>query len=266
MFAVTKAIDEVKYRIPKEILDLAFLPRHRMWNSAPINIDDQIMSLVVRPRVLVDCNLVGGTEAFVNLDGLGGERPDDFTSVYRIPKSHTQGRSIISVLNVTFADPNRNVTFGVMSNINNTAMMRAGNSVMDAMGNIPITSTAKCQLIGENVVMIRDTTVLPANIFLRCILANDENMSHLQLKSYRAFSNLVTLAVKSYIYLTKTIEIDIGELHGGMNIGKIKEIIDSYADAEELYQQMLAEKWGKISLMNDSEQYTRYIRSLISVR
>ena len=264
MLAITKAIDEIHFRIPRQILEAVFLNRQLRWRQTPISIDEQIMALVVRPRVLIDCNLVGGTEAFINLDGVSFERSDDYTSVYRIPKNLTQGRSINSVLNITFSDPTKVSSYGVAAGQQNTMMLQVGSSVMDAHGSIPVTSTAKVQLIGENVVMVRDTVILPANIYLRCILANDENMSHIQLRSYPAFASLVVLAVKAYIYNEYIIQLDIGQLLGGMNIGKFKEIVDGYADSEELYETYLREKWQKIAFLNDEESAHRYMKLLIS--
>jgi hypothetical protein len=264
MLALSKLADEIKFRIPKPILEAVFIRRDIRWRDTPPSIDDQIMALVIRPRVLVDCNLVGGTEVFIPLDGCPIERTNDYTSVYRIPKSATQGRSINSVLNITFSDPTKASSYGVAAGQQNTAMMNAGSAVMNAMGTIPVTSTSTVQLIGENVVMVRDTVVLPANIYLRCILANDEQMSHLQLRSYRDFANLGVLAVKSYIFNNYVIPMDLGELHGGQNLGRFKEIVDSYADSEELYQTFLTEKWTKIAFMNDSESFhKRYLKLII---
>lgn len=266
MFAIAKSLDEIRYRIPIQILESVFLPRTR-WsrtNDALVNIDQQLLALVIRPRVLVDCNLVGGTEAYINLEGIPFERTNDFTSIYNIPKARTQGRSITSVLNVTFTDPSKVSSYGIGANVQNTTMLQLGSAVMDAMSNIPVTSTAKVQLIGENVIMVQDTVVLPANIYLRCILANDENMNHLQLKSYRDFSTLVVYAVKAYIYNFKIVDIDMAELHGGQALGKFKEIIDSYADAEDNYQTFLRDKWEKIAFMNSQESYTRLLKSILS--
>lgn len=263
MGPLSKCIDEVKFRIPRAILEAVFIKRAQHWRLTPASLDEHILNEVVRPRVLVDCNLVGGTEVFIPLDGVPLERSNDYTTVYRIPKDKTQGRSIMSVLNITFSDPTKVSSYGVAAGAHNSIMMQAGQAVMDAMGNMPVTSTAYVQLIGENVVMVRDTVVLPANIYLRCLLENDENMSHLQLKSYRDFSKLVEYAVKAYIYNEYVIPMDMGELYGGQALGRFKEIIDSYADAEELYQDFLRDKWQKVSLMNDREQHTRFLRLMM---
>jgi len=263
MLALAKLLDEVHFRIPKSILEICFIPRNIKWRQAPPSIDEQIMALVVRPRVLVDCDLVGGTEVFISLNNVHVERSDYNTNIYRIPKTLTNNRSINSVLNITFSDPSRMQSFGVAAQQQSTMMMQLGSGVMDAHGPIPITSSARVQLIGENVVMVKDATIIPPNAYLRCILANDENMSHLQNRSFHHFSNLGVLAVKAYIYNDYIIQLDIGQLMGGMNIGKFKEIVDSYADSEELYQTYLREKWQKVAYQQDTETMNRYLKLLI---
>lgn len=263
MNAITRAVDEIKFRINRRILEEVFVERGARWRQAPKSIDECILEQVVRPRVLVDCNLVGGTEAFVYLDDVPYERMNDYTSVYRIPKTKTQGRSILTALNITFADPTKVSSYGIAAGAQNTTMLQAGQAVMDAYGALPVTSTHRVQLIGENTIMVRDTVTLPPNVFLRCILANDENMSHIQMRSYRPFCKLVELAVKAYIYNDQVIEMDIGKIRGGQEIGKFKEIVEGYADAEENYQTYLTEQWQKIAFMNDNETMSRWTRSLI---
>lgn len=263
MMAISKSLDEIKFRIPRQILEAVFNQRGTSWKDPVVSLDEKILATVVRPRVLVDCDLVGGTELFIDLNGIPVDRPNDYTSVYRIPKDRTQGRSIMSVLNISFNDPTRVAGHTAIAAQQSTAMLQVGSAVMDAHAPIPMTSSAQCQLIGENVVMVRDTVLLPASIFLRVMLANDSNLSHLQLKSYRAFSRLVELAVKAYIYNEYIIRMDIGELHGGQQLGTFKSVIDGYSDAEELYQTFLTEKWQKIAFMNDTEAYQRHLRTMI---
>ncbi len=240
-----------------------FVERIERWRDAPKSIDEQIMALLLRPRVLVDCNLVGGREIWVLLDGcrMGGD--DVYESVYRIPKERTNGCSIMSVLNISFSDPSRISAAGVAANGQNNMMLQAGQAVMDAMGMIPQTSTARIELIGENVVLVRDVMTTPANAYLRCLVSNDENMNNIQLRNYHHFSKLVEFAVKSYIYNFYIVELDVGELRGGQQLGIIKTIIEGYADAETNYQDYLREKWTKVAYMNDGERYTRTLRALI---
>lgn len=263
MNAIQKAMSDLHYRIQPEVLDTVFLKRVERWRDTPKSVDEQIMSLVVRPRVLTDCNLVGGRQLWICLDGMRIGGDGVYESVYRIPKDRTNGASIMSVLNVSFADPSRISAAGVAANGQNNMMLQGGQAVMDAMGMIPQTSTSRIELIAENTILIRDVMTMPANAFLRCTVANDENLNNIQLRSYPAFCKLVEFAVKSYIYIHYVVQLDMGELRGGQLLGRIKEIIDTYADAEQNYQDYLQNKWTKISRMNDSENYTRTLRMVL---
>lgn len=261
MNAISKAIDHCRFTIPAEILQAIFIRRQQQWRSTPTTIDKQILAEVIRPRVFVDANLVGATEMYVPLETVPIERVNSYTTIYHIDKLLTQGRSIMSVLNITFADPTVGSSLATnATGCQSTQLLATAQGLMDSQGTIPVTSTAHVQLVGENTVMVRDTVLLPANVYLRCLVAHDETMSHLQIRAYRAFYKLVELAVKSYIYNTYAITMDIGELYGGQNIGRFKEIVDSYSDSEEMYQTYLHEVFAKVSLMNDGESMGRFIR------
>lgn len=263
MSVISKALADIKFRIPREILNIVFIKRLQQWRYNPDSIDNQIMNEVIRPRVLVDCNLVGGIEVYIPFVGIPVERTNEYTAVYRFPKDRTQGKTINSVLSVSLTDPTRLAASAVTATCQATPAMLMAQSVLDAVSTIPITSTAYVQLIGENTVMVRDSLIIPANAYLRCILANDEQLSHIQLRSYPAFSKLIEFAVKAFIYNSYIIELDIGELQGGHNLGKIKEVIESYSDAEENYQDWLLNVIQKVSYMNDKESFTRLLKLMI---
>lgn len=267
MSAISKALSHIKFVIPHEVLQIVFINRLYKFNLNPISIDHSITTEVIRPRVLVDCNLIGGQEVFISLLGIPQYRTNDYTVVIKIPKDRTDGRSINSVLNITMTDPTRLSSYATTQLCQATPLLLMGQSVMDALGPIPITSTAYVQLIAENTIMVRDSIILPANSYLRCVLAMDEDLSHLQLRSYPAFSKLVEYAVKSYIFNQYIIQMDIAELQGGHNLGRFKEVVDSYSDAEENYQTYLKEVMQKVLFMNDlGESYKRTLKLLIGTQ
>lgn len=265
MNPITKALDEVGFRIPRQILQVVFVEPYQHFRDSAVDIKEMINHLVLRQRVLIDCNLVGGTEVRIPLDDLTGETVDGgYTTVYRIPKSKTNGRSIMSALDVTYGSLYQNLGgYSVNTLATASPAMQIGSAVMDAQLRTPYVSTARVDLIGENVVMVQDSIILPANLFLRCVLENDENLNNIQVRSYPIFARLVELAVKSYIYNTYVIQLDMGELRAGLQVGRFKEIIDGYADAEQMYQEYLNEKWRKVAFMNDKETYQRYISLLV---
>lgn len=258
-----KAIDEIKASIPRQILDEVFVEKNYWYRQLPQSIDDTIISKVLRPRVLVDCNLVGGTEVLIPLYNLIPAKTDRNDYVFRIPKEMTQNRSINSVLSISYGDSYRFMNARNAGILKSTGAAGIASQIINASSSIPVVSSDRVQLIGENTVLFSNPEYLNSDLVLRCILANDENLAHLQLRSYLAFSAMCVLAVKAYIFNELVITMDMGQLKGGQNLGRFKEIVDNYADANELYSTYLKEKWTKIALMNDRESFSRFKRLII---
>lgn len=266
MNPVTHAVNEATRRIPSRILEKVFVAPGQGWRQAPVNnVHEQIKERVVYPRVITDCNLVGGAHVRIRLDGVPYDvAENDYTHIYRIPKDLTNGRTITSVLDVAYG-----TQYQAQSHRGGIGMSRGGaavmmaSAVMEAQLRPSHTNTARVTLVGENTVMVQDTVMIAANLYLRCMVAHDENMSHLQARNFRPFAKLVELAVKAYIYNEYVIEMDMGELHGGANLGMFKTVIDGYADAEQMYQDFITEKWQKIDFMNDDSNFQRFIALMV---
>lgn len=263
MNPIQKAIDELRFRIPREILRQVFRPVPLNWRATPVSTDEQILNTVIRPRVMIDCDIVGGTEVFISLEGLTPQVTDRLVTVYHIPKDRTDNRVITSVLSLTWVTATAAAYMSADANFKPCSvspLMTAGQALLNAAGPTPTPSTAKVSLIAENTVMIRDTVGISGFGFLRCFLGNDENFSHLQIRSIPYFCRLVELATKSFIYNEYVIELDRGKVQGGYEIGKFKEIIEQYADAETMYQEYLLGTWSRTAFMNDREAHERFIK------
>ncbi len=271
MNPISKAIQEVKYRIPRALLDKAFVDSSRRWRSTlAASLEHQIEHLVIRPRVLVDCNLVGGVQALIPLEGLPFENPHLNMTVINIPKDRTQGRSIMSVLSVVLfsgavgAGLHGQVAgFGGTTgpySVDASAATAAASALMASYDTIPHTSISRVSIIAENTILVDDALSLPSNCFLRCVLENDSNMSNLQMRSVPHFCKLVELAVKAHIYNTLVVTVDRGELHMGMELAVFKTILESYADANENYADYLRQKMQAVLFMSDEASYSRFIR------
>lgn len=267
MNPVSKAIADVKRSIPKEILHRTFLrPENGLFATATQSIDEAIRINVIYGRVLEDTNLVGGAEIRVELSGMPYEQPNNLQRIYRIPKDRTGGRTIMSALNVTFgssvymASSAGMATQGCGSN----SLTDLAQAVMNSALNIPDIAEASVQLIGENVVLVEMGNYHPYYMYLRCVVSHDPNLTHLQLRSYIDFSQLVLLATKAHIYNVLAVPMGDGQLQGGQTLGIIKDIVDEYRDANELYLEFLRTKWTKIMFMNDNEKMNRFVRSQIS--
>jgi hypothetical protein len=269
MNILVKAIDEVKYRIPQEILNIAFIETTQNWRGAPVSIDDIIMNKVIRPRVLVDTNIVGGQHVMIPLDGLPMRKVDQYAIVYEIPPESINYRTIISVLSVNYLPYNSAYTsagysYGLGVAGNSSDLLSAASRVADSVSSIPVVSNATVELIGYNTVMIRDPVRLSQMYQLRCIVGNEENLNNISVRSHLHFCKLVELAVKAYIYNTLIIKIDQAYLTGGQELGSVKSYVDNLADSNENYDTYLRDVVQGVMFMNDVTSYNRFIRSMIS--
>lgn len=282
MSAIQKALDEIKFRVPSEVLKVAFRDDLQNWRQAPVSLDTLIMDKVIRPRVLVDANLVGGAMVVISLDGLVAkysdaqmDRPvvrymDSFTTVYEIPPDRVNHREIISVLSIgympLFSSFNgmNTLSGGNFNAQSMTDTMSAGQRLMDSHSNIPVVSAATCDLIGFNTVLIRDQLRVASAYQLRCMIANENNLNNINPRSYLAFSTLCEHAIKAYIYNKMIISMDQAYLSGGQELGMMKSYIETLADSESNYRTYLREVWQKVSMMNDSPSYTRFLKVQVS--
>lgn len=276
---ISKAISEVEFQIPQGILIAAF-GRNDYANSAtggnildygelageqgivPVTLEYRIREAVINARVRVDCNLVGGTQVSIPLNSLTPEYlAGPWNVIYRIPKKLTQNRSISSVLSLTIGQGSVMGTTN-MGMQGASPMLDAGASVLSSALPIPLVSTAYVQLIGENTVLIQDNMALPTNIYLRCYLEADDQFSHVIPQAVHQFSQMVIEAVKSYIYNRVSLPSDMARLVGGVELGRFREIVDGYADAEKNYQDW-RERWAKITQMTDKMSSERYLRMIV---
>ena len=260
---IDRAIFEIKFAIPKEILTEVFKPLTFSWSPAAVSLDEQILNKVIRPKIMVDANMTGGSEVVIPTSGLVRQSSDEYTTVFHIPKNLTQGRSIMAALSISYMDAsslsayNRTAIYDPCSV---TAMGQAAEALFNSANTIVMPSTARVELVAENTVMVRDTARVQATGFLRCLLAYDSSMSQLQIGSIMDFTELAVLGTKAFIFNDYRVKLDEGKVKGGFELGSFREIVESYSDAREQYNEYLRNVWRKVAHMNDRESYERLIR------
>lgn len=259
MNAIQKALSDVKFRIPKEILEAAFIDDETNRSPVPITLDAMIREKVITPRVLVDMNLAGGKLHMVSLDTVMPEYADNYSAVFRIPKDLTDGRTISRVLALAYGDQ-RNYGNHIASVQNFNALGDAVNGVVASHVGVPVTETTSVSLIAENTVLLTDMVALPGRRHLRCYLDHDDELSQLRAPVIPFYSELVTLAVKAYIYNHLIMRIGRDRMVGGRDLGVFRQIVEAYADSEELYSTFIREKWRKINMFNDDLSRRRLTR------
>lgn len=262
MNPIQKALRQVTFTIPREVLMAAFVRREFGTSPIPVSLEQRIRTEVIEAIVLPDCNLVGGTTVHVPLHSINPERILMDQLIYRIPKTLTQNRSIVQVYAMNLVSGS--LTSGQSLPVSQySQLMGKAAAVMDTAGSIPLVSTAHLKLIGENTVLCTYNTTLPQQISLECRLENDSDLSQLQPTSYHRFAELVVLAVKTYIYTQLSISMGDAQLQGGMELGRFREVVDSYADSAELYATYLDEVWRVVALLDDQTSKEEVVKQLI---
>ncbi len=269
MSAITYALSQLKFRIPQKILEITFRDNSFKWRDTPVSLEEQMSIRVIRPRVLLDANIVGGTTIVVNLAGLAPEYVENNAIVIRIPPDRLGNREIMSVITVSMLPISSYI--GAMGGIiaqmsvnDLSTVASVGARVGDAMSNMPVVTNSSVELAGANTIVIRNQYTV-SNIYqLKCVVGNESNLNNIHQRSWLNFAKLVELAIKSYIYNTMIIRLDEAYLVGGAELGSIKTYIEGLSDAEEMYQTELKEVWGVTAFCNDTLAHEHFIRSHVN--
>lgn len=267
------AAQHVMRVIPIEVLNIAFAESD--WRSAPTSLMDRIITRVIRGRVLMDTNLVGGQYLKIDTSKLPYRRTPRGEVVIEVPPALIGGAEILSVsqiYNLTMGQQlgmlDGGIANGYVSQLahdrHSGEAIGAANRLMDAVGNRPHISNARCDLVGTNTVLISDTYNTTQFYMLECWVTNDPNLNNISIRSNLNFRELVVRAVKSYIYTNLLVRLDQGYLAGGQESPSIKAYHESCADAEQLYDEYLRTKWAKTAAYSNREHHAFLIRSQIS--
>lgn len=275
MDPVSVALMRVKAEIPREILEQAFLPRRydptRRERYADRvhagNLDYLMKTEVVDARVAIDVNLLTGTEMFLPLAMAEREMIDPWNNIYRFDHIATGGRHIVTAHEVLYG-LTQGMQIGTFGAFDTRAsqFLHISKDILNAAGGTPPTGTAYVQLIAPNTVLVNDINQVVGPGVLRCKLCHDLNFSDIKPVYYHAFGELIVLAIKGHIYKELVLEIDEAQLKGGMAIGRFREIVDQYADSNQMYMEYLTTKWQKIGTLNDTEQYRKIMKMSLGAK
>lgn len=271
MNAIDIAIQRVINSIPPAVLDRAFLsPYQQQFHGLPFSLDSIIRDKVIGQRVWSDTSLLGATTMVLPLMSLTPTQPDAYTYIYHVPKELTNGRTIVSALNAIYYLAQGWAAYGGLSGPSNayttmrenSATLQAAKALMSVNTEIAMISTANCDIIGENVVLVNDPSGLILQGGIRAMLAHDEDFSTLKPTIFRHFAKLVLLATQAWIYNNTVVEMDENELRNGRALGAIKRIIEKYETADTEYEEYLATSWSRAARLNDTISTQNRIRGM----
>lgn len=248
--------------IPDQILQDAFISRQQRQRRVLRSIEECIREDIFQKRVLPDLNAVGGVALDLNLTGLPYDMLANYERVYRIPLFKTFNRPINQVLSVSL-NVTSNFAERQPGQTNNTTFVtpieRSNQRVVNSWRPIPNISNAHVELLGDNVIKIRDYQNFSSDMTLRCLVEYSPEFTELKKVYYEDFAQLALLATKSHIYRTLSLEVDMAKLSGGREFGRYKEFIDDYRDCFESYETQLNERWTRILLLNDQQRKDSHI-------
>ena len=274
MSALLYAVNEIRSQIPNEILHSGLLIDEPEITANLTSLDDKLITKVLRKRVMMDANIVGGMELVVPLNNITPLHYEDFYTVYRVDKSLTMNREMVSALGLSSMPVNVGFGSGIgygAHNQSSTAygnqfnpVMSVANRIGDAAAPSGVMHNAHLELVGPNTVLINMHYRMLSQLGIRCIVENESNLNNIQPRSWKDFSFLCVLATKAYLYNKLIIPINSGYLAGGQDLGVFKSILESYESAEEDYRTYLKEVWASVAYMNDTSRYSRLLGSMIS--
>lgn len=243
---ISYILSVIKRNIPKEILMRAFVPP-TLINILNPSLDAAISDIIISRWVLSDTNMVSGVESIVNIQGCRIEYVDNGLIIY-VGLGPTGGKVITSVLSIGYGY---------------NALAGGSPGIVSALTSPLQTSDARFQLIGNNNTLYVEGFVAVTLTEIRCILENDKEFNNLSPRAMPFLANMCTLATKAYIYNTLTIELADGVVRNGIDYGRYKEIVDSYADANDQYVELRDTKWAKINTLSDPISRIRHIKMVV---
>lgn len=270
MNIIVKAIQDVMYVVPEEILRETFIPKHNNWGAPAVTLEEQIMALVVRPRVIPDASIAKGEHMLIRLGDIQPQFIDDWRCIYEIPARKLLGRKILSVIDISYSPYSGGIgsfgyAYGGVGPMFSQDVSTAVTQMVEASAAIPNVATARVELIGENTILIEDAQRYNTAYQLNCYVTDDNYMSKIDPRNYEYFSTLVEYAVKAHIYRKLKIRMGQAYIQGGSALGEFKEVVDEYADSETNYREFLRSVWSKVAFLENRPRYYRFIRAQIPI-
>lgn len=241
MNAIDSALRQIEAEIPQAILDAAFIDTEQRRLNTATSIHDEITDKVIRKFVLRDLNKFGPSDD-ISLTNVPYNNIDDYTRVYTIPESRTEGRNITDVLFAStslFPGSYGNQALRYSHQSSRSALLNAAEHVVASNSPIPNITSADVRIIGPNTVTIRDPAQFRSELILRCTIEFSDNLSEIRPAFFVHTDRLILFATKRYIFNRLALELDLTRMDYGRDFSRFKDLVDEMSDAGQLYNEQL---------------------------
>ena len=244
---------DLHFTIPMPVLEAAFEP----WNHPGMDLDEIIRQKVILARVRDAVSIRGGKIFRILLQSSWAEytrSPSPYAlgasgswSTYLIPPEYRNHKDIVAALQVRFPytiGSGSQSSFISDCNVKGTTLSAIAGSALHAQTGSNEISYPTPVLYEGNVIGLDPPqfNFVPWQVMVR--LAYDDNFSDMDSSLIRPFSQVCMAATKAYIYAQLYMKVESNMVLRGAELGSFKELINSYADANDKYEEALLSMGG----------------------
>lgn len=274
MSIVKEVVRKLTDVIPNQLLYEAFTydyhsgPYRALKVNSYLPLTEHIEDEVWRGRVYTDINSQSGQSMEIDLGGLV-PKPYAHTRlgnlsgmIFHIPEDRRDGRNIISVIQGT--SNIYNLGGNIANGVGQTSLMEGlASKMLNHVAGMPgLNTPPTVAYIGANNIIVYGNFVQYYTLRIRCEIENDPDLINFGRRSSNQLFLLMEQATKTMVFNRLALPVDQARMVGGFEIGRFREVLDGYSDADKLYQELL-EEWGRVAHFNDNEDYFSHL-NLIS--
>lgn len=266
--AIAYALKKIALEIPQQILNEVFAVKQYRNSSfySVQTIESIIKEKIIVNHVIPDIALNAGTEMNIPiLPAWISVYEDPPRTLISIPPEARQLQQIVSVLSVGYSAINNAFlpTTSYMDVGSSNQLGRYGKMVLDAVSiSTPLTSVGTHITPDGGGIVLLDAPRITAPLVAKVMIGYDQYMSELTPRMYPLFKRLCVAMTKSYIYNQYDIDIDKGQVIGGVTISRFAERVREYSESLAEYNELLDE-WLAGEVYSQPSSKIRYFDSLI---
>ena len=124
-------------------------------------------------------------------------------------------------------------------------------------------STTKVGLINKHTISIDSYFETYSNGTVEVVLGYSDRMNEIHQTAYPEIIKAALLCVKADIYNELHIALDKGVLYYGREISSIKDTVDEFRDAGEMYDEQMKLVVGKVLFMNEEDTMDDWVTCML---